>query len=69
MRELDLVLGSFARDHICSFGDVELEQYREILETPDPELYDWIMGRCDPPANRVTPVLERLLAHRFVVGA
>lgn len=64
-REMDLFLGSFATRYLGGFDGAELEQYRQVLETPDPDLYDWITGRCDPPANRVTPVLERLLSHRF----
>lgn len=65
MQEMDLVLGSFATKHLGSFEAKALEEYRQILETPDPELYDWITGRVAPPANRVTPVLELLLAHRL----
>lgn len=62
---MDLFLGSFAERNLQDFEEEELNQYLEILETPDPDLYDWITRRCDPPANRVTPVLERLLSHDF----
>lgn len=62
---MDLFLGSFAERNLSAFEQEELKQYLEILETPDPDLYDWITRRCEPPANRVTPVLELLLRHDF----
>lgn len=61
-REMDLILGRFADKHVGEFSDIELSQYEAILTCSDPELYDWVTGREEPPANARTLVLERLLA-------
>lgn len=64
-REMDLLMGSFADLHVPGFDADELDQYEAILVENDPDLYNWITGGEAAPANLVTPVMERLLAHRF----
>jgi len=64
-REMDLLLGSFADQNIQSFGDVELELYERLLENNDPDLYNWITGKEQPPETEKNQVLTLLLAHRF----
>lgn len=65
MREMDLILGNFADRHIPDFSEGELAQYEDILMHSDPDLYNWISGREEAPANYMTPVLEKLLAYRL----
>lgn len=60
-REMDLILGRFADKHVGTFSDPELDQYEAILSQSDPDLYDWVTGREEPPANIRTLVLEQLL--------
>ncbi len=64
-REMDLLLGSFADAHVPGFTAEELAQYDEILHNNDPDLYNWITGKEPAPANLITPVLEKLLDHKF----
>jgi antitoxin CptB len=64
-REMDLLMGSFADRHVPEFSDAELEQYEILLNVADPDLYDWIIGRADAPANYAGPVLDRLMSHQF----
>ena len=64
-KEMDLLLGSFARKYVADFSEDELRQYDDILQENDPNLYNWITGKDDPPANVVTPVFERLMKHRY----
>ena len=65
-REMDLLLGSFADRHVQDFSGTELDLYEEMLNISDPDLYNWISGQEQVPANLMNPVLERLLAHRWV---
>jgi antitoxin CptB len=65
-REMDLLMGSFADDNVETFGAPELALYEEILMTNDPDIYDFVCKRKDVPANLQSPVMERLLAHKFV---
>ena len=64
-REMDLLMGSFADQNVLSFTETELMTYESLLETPDPDLYNWIAGVEVPPANLVTPMLERFLIHKY----
>ena len=61
-READLVLGPFADSRLSAFSDSELDDFEALLETPDPVLYAWIIGRETPPANVDSPVLQRICA-------
>lgn len=65
---MDLIMGSFADKYIPEFGPEELDYYEEVLQNSDPDLYDWISGRCEVPANLINPVLEKLLTHQYVTG-
>lgn len=62
-REMDLIMGSFAENHVPSMSEAELDLYEELLHTPDPDVYDWVSGQKPVPANVMNPVVEKLLAH------
>lgn len=64
-REMDLLMGSFADSYVKEFTAEELDLYEEILNHSDPDLYDWISGKVEAPANYMNPVLQRLISHRF----
>ena len=60
VREMDLVLGQFADAQIDQLSDDELNVYELLLEAPDPEIFKWITGTAETPANYDTPVLRRI---------
>ena len=62
---MDLILGSFANAHIPGFAPEELDQYDDLLQNSDPDLYNWLTGREPVPANLLTPVMEKVLAHHY----
>ena len=66
MKEMDLIMGTFARKNVPDFSEEELEQYDELLKENDPNLYNWITGKEDPPANVASDLFEKLKAHKFV---
>lgn len=63
---MDLLLGSFARKHVPDFNETELEIYENLLLENDPNLYNWIIGKEDAPANIQSIVFEKLKAHKFI---
>ncbi len=65
MKEMDLIMGSFAEKHVPDFTPEELDIYEELLENTDPEMYGWITGREKAPVNVQSPILEKLLAHDY----
>jgi len=61
-READLILGPFADRYGPSLTEVQLVAFETLLEQPDPDLYDWIVGRTDPPESFDSDVLSMIRA-------
>ncbi len=65
MREMDLIMGTFADVNVSDMDVAALDLYEKLLETPDPDVYDWISGQKPVPANMMNLVIEKLLAHNY----
>jgi len=63
LKELDLVLGGFAKANVAGMGAKELEEFSEIISLPDGDLFGWLMGDGPAPISR-WPMLTRILAHK-----
>lgn len=63
-KENDILLGQFARDHIATFDEAELDQYERLLAAADNDIFDWVSGQAEVPPEADTPVLRRLMAFR-----
>ena len=64
-REMDLLLGSFAEQHLAALNEAQLERYEALLENSDDQLFDWISGRLAPPGEHDSDVLRLLIAFRY----
>jgi antitoxin CptB len=64
MREMDLLLGGFAKSHIERFSAAELDELETIIELPDHELMGWILGGIQVPQGQTTATLKALLNSR-----
>jgi antitoxin CptB len=65
MRELDLVLGAYARAHVAGMDGDALAQFESILAAADTDLFDWVMGIAPVPAQYQGPVIDALRRSRF----
>ena len=63
-KENDILLGQFARAHIASLSDDELDQYERLLAAGDNDIFDWVSGQATIPPEADTPVLRKLIAFR-----
>lgn len=63
-REMDMIMGRFADQFVPEFSDNELEIYEDLLQVPDPDIYDWICGRADVPANYDNNIVKKLIEHK-----
>jgi antitoxin CptB len=61
-REIDLILGRFADQHLADFDARMVDLYEKLLLNNDPDLYNWITGAEDAPANEESDVLKMLIA-------
>lgn len=64
-KEMDLLMGSFADAHIPQMEAGSLSDYDALLHESDPDLYNWISGRENPPERVKCPVLDLLIGHQF----
>jgi antitoxin CptB len=62
VREMDLIVGRFADACIEEFDATELDDFEQLIEVPNAELYAWIVGSEGIPAQHDTPVLRQLIA-------
>lgn len=65
-KEMDLLLGSFARRHVPEFTPEELRDYEALLQENDPDLYNWITEQETPPDHIQTySMFSKILGHRY----
>jgi antitoxin CptB len=64
MREMDLILGSFADAEIGALTETEIDQYEKLLDIPDTELLPWVTGERAIPDADHTEIFLKILAFR-----
>jgi antitoxin CptB len=68
-READLILGPFADQHVAGFTPAQLDEFEQLLEVPDQDLYAWIVERLPTPPEWDGDLMRRIKAFRFEVHA
>lgn len=63
-KENDILLGQFAHAHLGEFGAAELDEYERLLSVGDNDIYDWVSGKVEVPADQDSTVVRKLLAFR-----
>jgi antitoxin CptB len=61
-REMDLLMGQYAERAIDAMSNAELDLFEALIEVPDRDLFAWITGKEEAPANYDTPVFQALRA-------
>ena len=60
MREMDYVLGTFANATIADMSEKELAEFELLMQLPDPDMYKWLSGSTDVPANLDSSTVRRI---------
>lgn len=60
-REMDLIMGRFAENHIPEMEKKDLADYEELLSCPDPDIYNWVSGREEIPEEFQWSILLKLV--------
>ena len=64
-KEMDIILGSFATKHVPDFTVQELADYDDLLCHNDPDLYNWITEKEDPPTDVAEmSVYQKLMSYK-----
>ena len=61
-REMDLVMGRFTEASVNALSDDEVDDLETLMEANDRDVFDWVSGMAETPANYDTPVFRRLRA-------
>lgn len=62
--ESDLLLSTFARDHLHTMSMPELSEYDKLLDESDWDIYYWATGNRTPPDRWASsPLLQKLKLH------
>jgi antitoxin CptB len=65
-KESDYVLGEFARAHLSTLGDAELDCFEALLDRNDPDVLAWVIGLESPPAEFDTELLAMIRKFRNI---
>jgi antitoxin CptB len=68
IREMDLVLGTFADREIATLDEPELVEFETILATDDHDLLKWVTGEAAMPRRNDTPLFRRICGYRSEVA-
>lgn len=60
IRETDLIMGGFADAHIATLTDAELTELERLIEVPDADLLNWVIGEREAPSEYDTPLFRRM---------
>jgi antitoxin CptB len=60
MREVDLITGRFADAHIASLTAAEVDEFEKLMDVPEPDLLNWVMGASDIPAQFDTALFRKM---------
>lgn len=63
--EVDLLLGSWAAQHVMALSAAELAQYEDILNEETIDIFNYVSGKSPLPERLDTPVMKRLQEYCF----
>lgn len=64
IREMDLVLGSFADAEIAMLSEIELDELERIMAEEDNDLIKWVTGERPVPEEFRDGLFVRIAAYR-----
>ena len=59
-KEVDLIFGAYAQDHLSQLDGPGLDQFEALLTAPDQEVYAWLRGAEPVPAEHDNAVFAGL---------
>jgi antitoxin CptB len=62
MKELDVLLARYVNERFCGASKLEQEAFGQLLETQDPLLHAYFLGRERPPAH-FEALIDRITAN------
>jgi antitoxin CptB len=60
MREVDLITGRFADAHIADLSETEVDDFERLMDVPEPDLLNWVMGAVATPTEYDTALFRKM---------
>ncbi len=60
-KELDIILGNFAKKFLMDFDSNSTLLYKELLNMPDNDIYNWITEYATPPKQFNHKLLKQII--------
>lgn len=64
MKEMDLIFGQYADQHIIGMSEETLDEFEQLLEVLDRDLFKWITGEDKTPEHFDTVLFRDLILFR-----
>ena len=64
MKEMDLIMGTFADENIADLTEAELDEFEALGNEPDQQVYAWITGAEQVPKKYDTALFARIRSTR-----
>lgn len=61
LKELDVLIGSFANAKAANLNEKDLGDLEKLLEQPDPDVLTWLTAKVAVPVEFDTPLFRQLL--------
>jgi len=68
IREMDLIIGVYVARHLDEFDDQQMSWLEALIDVPDQELFQWVCGSAEVPAEYDTPIMAALKSMRLGPG-
>lgn len=59
-KEMDLILGNYADVHLEQMSNEQMDQFSNLLNQADDEMYTWISGASEVPAEFDNEIMKSL---------
>lgn len=66
IREMDILVGGFARERLPAMTFPELDEFEVVIAHADNDLFDWLIRSVPVPPEHLSATMRALLAFRPV---
>jgi antitoxin CptB len=60
IREVDLIMGSFADAHIADLSEAEVDDFERLMDVKEHDVLAWVTGAAETPGEYDTALFRRL---------
>jgi len=66
IKEMDLILGKYADEHLATMSDAEMDIFSHLLKQADDELYTWVSGAKPVPEEFDNDIMKTLKSFQMI---